>query len=64
MVGNEMEMKAFIFSRARDAKAFHQDHYFSHYDEEKDPRVVKTCNPREINYLRRYATEIPNPDKK
>ena len=54
----EREMKAFIFSRARDAKSFHQDNYFSHYDE-KDPKVVKSDNPRVINLLRRYATEIP-----
>ena len=65
MVNNmtdELEMKTFIFTEVRAAKAFAQEHYFSRYDE-KDPQVVRTCNPRDINHLRRQATEIPNPKK-
>lgn len=62
-MGNELEMKTFIFSRERDAKYFHEENYFSRYDE-KDPKVVKSNNPQVINLLRRYATEIPDPDNK
>ncbi len=63
-MGNEREMKAFIFSYEEDARNFHFENYFSSQYDEEDPKVVRSSNPRVIGRLRRYATEIPNSQNK